>query len=165
MISRSARRGLTVMALCTAAACADSALTGPSLPAHGDRALAQQGSSSTGVVLVLKRSARLRAGLTTSAVIGPRGGKLSIPEAGIRVDFPRGAVNDRLAASLQGSYVGNEFLFDPLGKYARVLEARPGRHNRLGKSLEFSIEHFSGYMVSTGDLGLPFDIDIKITFR
>jgi hypothetical protein len=164
-------------------------------------------SRSADVVGLLKRTEPLTEALTASAVIGPQGGRLQIREAGLRVDFPRGAVSSPtritvtalrgsnvayvfephgitfeepvtisqslrqtaawktpLADHLQGSYF-ERLLVDPTETFAHSLENRPARLKDLKTRLEFSIEHFSGYMVSTGDGHLRAEVMIDITER
>ena len=147
-------------------------------------------------VRILKRTKPLNATVAMSGVIGPRGGHLWIPEAGVEVRFAPGAVvsatritltaiegtdvayefmphglkfsapvvvrqdlkkttagsDAGLAASLQGSYFEGALAANLLGThdvYARIKEGRQGKLNANSRSLEFTIEHFSGYMVST----------------
>jgi hypothetical protein len=71
-----------------------------------------------------------------------------------------------LADSLGGSYF-ERLLVDPTESYARSLEKRPARLKDSKTRLEFSIEHFSGYMVSTGDgvPGVKLEVTIDITGR
>lgn len=190
-------------------ACGDRGLTDPPEPAVAGEPdpVASKPGPADYVVLVLKRSTPLAANLTTSGTIGPRGGSLEIPGAGVRVDFAPGAVaakttirltatkggnvayqfephgltfaapvivrqqlrntaaakNKKLAAILQGSYydadLGSLFV-DAARRYAKIKESRPARLHATGSSLEFTIQHFSGYMVSTG-LG-PIRIDVAV---
>ena len=155
------------------------------------------------VVGLLKRTEPLREKMTASAVIGPRGGRIQIRDAGLRVDFPRGAVaaptritvtalrgdniaylfephgiafkapvtvsqrlqgtaawKTSLADRLQGSYF-ERLLVDPTESFARSLEKRGGKLKESKAWLEFTIEHFSGYMVSTGDR--PVDVKVEIS--
>jgi hypothetical protein len=159
---------------------------------------------------ILKRTVSLPVALSTSGIIGPAGGTLSIPAAGLSVEFPKGAVAARtsitvtanpgtsvayefephgirfavpvlvrqnllktaaandavLAASLQGSYYEGTLsanLTDPAGSFARVKESRKGKLKSARKYLEFTIEHFSGYMVSTGLV--PIDVVVGIEAR
>jgi hypothetical protein len=74
--------------------------------------------------------------------------------------------NAELAADLQGSYF-ERLLVDPSEVFARSLERRPGKLKGSGlmRYLEFSIEHFSGYTVSTGKSGIDIEVDIDITSR
>ena len=72
--------------------------------------------------------------------------------------------NPALAAQLQGSYF-DRLLVDPTEVFARSLERRPGKLKNSSKILEFSIEHFSGYIVSTGKSGVDIEVDIDITSR
>ena len=155
------------------------------------------------VVGLLKRTEPLRETLAASAVIGPRGGRLHIPAAGVRVEFPRGAVaaptritvtalrgdnvayqfephglvfrepvtisqslrstaawKTSLAEDLRGSYF-ERLIVDPSETFARSLEMRSGKLKDSKTRLEFSIEHFSGYMVSVGDV--THDIKVEVT--
>jgi hypothetical protein len=157
------------------------------------------------VVGLLKRTEPLRETLSASGLIGPRGGRIEIKKAGIRVNFPRGAVaaptritvtalrganvaymfephglvfnapvtisqrlqgtaawNTSLADQLQGSYF-EQLLVDPSETFAKSLEQRPGTLKESKGWLEFSIGHFSGYMVSTGEAPLPINIKIEVT--
>jgi hypothetical protein len=72
--------------------------------------------------------------------------------------------NPVLAAQLQGSYF-ERLIVDPSETFARSLEPRQGRLKDSRGALEFTIEHFSGYMVSTGKSGIDVDVDIDITSR
>lgn len=165
-------------------------------------------SSRTGdVVGLLKRTEPLTESFTASAIIGPRGGRLQIREAGLRVHFPSGALTaptritvtalrgsnvayvfephgiefsqpvtisqslrntvawkTALADGLQGSYF-ERLLVDPTESFAQSLENRSAKLKDLKTRLEFSIEHFSGYMVSTGDGPIKVDVMIDITGR
>jgi hypothetical protein len=197
---------LSLTAACAVAACADRLPTAPEPSTLDHSSLAA--TSSADVVRLLKRTDAFASSLTTSGVIGPRGGHLKIEKAGIRVDFPRGAVttptlitvtairganvaysfephgitfeqpvtirqslrntvawkDPALAAALQGAYF-ERMLVDPTETYARALEHRGGKLKDLGKMLEFTIEHFSGYMVSTGKLPVEISVDIEISIR
>jgi hypothetical protein len=74
--------------------------------------------------------------------------------------------NPALAAELQGSYF-ERLLVDPTETWARTFEKRSARLRESAKMLEFTIEHFSGYLLSTGKSNLPVevDIDLDITSR
>jgi hypothetical protein len=75
------------------------------------------------------------------------------------------AWNDRrLAARLEGCYF-ERLLVDPTETFARSLEPRHGKLRNADQSLDFTVEHFSGYMVSTGKSGIDIDVDIDITSR
>jgi hypothetical protein len=190
---------LAISAACAAAACGDQMPTEPTVAS----AAAPTAARADEIVGLLKRTEPLRQSVSTSAVIGPRGGRIEIKDAGIRVDFPRGAVlaptritvtalrgdnvaylfephglafrapvrvrqrlkgtaawKTSLADELQGAYF-EQLLVDPSEKFARSLERRSSRLKDSKAALEFSIEHFSGYMVSTGEL--PIDIKIEVT--
>lgn len=199
---------LRTWALVTAAACAASAC-GDRMPTEMTVASeAPAVSSRTGdVVGLLKRTEPLTESFTASAIIGPRGGRLQIREAGLRVHFPSGALTaptritvtalrgsnvayvfephgiefsqpvtisqslrntvawkTALADGLQGSYF-ERLLVDPTESFAQSLENRSAKLKDLKTRLEFSIEHFSGYMVSTGDGPIKVDVMIDITGR
>jgi hypothetical protein len=72
--------------------------------------------------------------------------------------------NPALAAELQGSYF-ERLLVDPTESFARVRERRGARLHDVGRTLEFNIEHFSGYIVSTGRLPVEIDIEIEIIIQ
>ncbi len=195
---------LAISAAC-AAACGDHGPTEMTVAS----AAASTSARTDEVVGLLKRTEPLSETVSASAVIGPRGGKIQIKGAGIRVDFPRGAVSaptlikvtalrgdnvaymfephglvfsapvtisqslhgtaawkTSLADELQGSYF-ERLLVDPSETFARSLEKRLGKLKDSRSRLEFSIEHFSGYMVSTGDglLGVKVEVSIDITSR
>lgn len=148
-------------------------------------------------VFVLKRLSALLADASTSATIGPDGGVLRIPDAGVEVTFPAGAVaapttitmtakagwdvayefaphgltfavpitvtqstdgtlaekHPRLGRTLQGTYYGTSLdsaFVDPWKLFARSQEARKGTYNGSTRELQFTVEHFSGYLVSSG---------------
>jgi hypothetical protein len=203
MMPRTPRWIFSLAAVCTAVACGDGASTEPVI----DAASASTSLSGGDVVKLLKRDDALPA-ITASAVIGPKGGRLQIADAGVVLDFPRGAVSvptritvtalrgrnvaylfephgtvfnepvtlrqslrnttawkdASFAAQLQGSYF-DRLLVDPTEVYARSLERREGKLKESAKWLEFTIEHFSGYMVSTGKSGVDMEIDVDITAR
>ena len=191
-------------AMCAGIACGDRALTAPQVAGAG-RPTSSATAGGEETVRLLKRTEELPAGLSASAMIGPRGGRIEIGQAGIQVEFPRGAVatptlitvtavgganvayrfephglvfqapvrvrqilhntiawkNQALAAELQGSYF-ERLLVDRSESYARSLERRRGNLKESGKVLEFSIEHFSGYMVSFGRAPVEVEIELPV---
>jgi hypothetical protein len=203
------RSTLILSAILTANACGDGALTSPSSVRGGSAVLAAAGSPRiVDAVRLLKRSKALKKAESVEGIIGPNGGTLSIPNAGVVVTFSKGAVktktrisltasagsdvsyefqphgirfgapvivmqnlqhttaesDDLLAESLQGSYfegslTGN--LIGTKGLYARVAESRKGKLNRTERRLQFSIEHFSGYAISTGLVKVDVDVDVR----
>jgi hypothetical protein len=197
---------LSLAAACAVAACADGFPTEPETARSAGPTVS---AGSTGdIVRILKRTDELSSSLTVSGVIDPRGGHLKIERAGVRVDFPRGAVTTptlititavrgrnvaytfephgitfaqpvtirqslrntvawkdaALAAELQGSYF-ERLLVDQSESFARTREHRGGKLKELSRQLEFTIEHFSGYMVSTGKLPIEIPVDIEIIIR
>src|SRR3954468_1149168 len=89
MMPRTQRWILGLAAVCAAVACGDGASTEPLV---NDVASASTSRSDGDVVKLLKRDDALQA-MTASAVIGPKGGHILIEDAGLRLDFPRGAVS------------------------------------------------------------------------
>lgn len=69
--------------------------------------------------------------------------------------------NPALAAQLAGSYF-ERLLVDRTHTYAKSLEHRAGRFRDGGRVFEFSIEHFSGYILSCGKAGVEVDVDVEI---
>jgi hypothetical protein len=67
--------------------------------------------------------------------------------------------NPELTALLGGSYF-DRLMVDRTATYARSEERRPARARDKGRFLEFSIEHFSGYMVSTGLVSVRVEVDV-----
>jgi hypothetical protein len=201
---------MLLSAILAAIACGDRQLSAPIAPEVGTALFAKAGPpAGAGPVQLLKRTKAIKSGLTTSAVIGPAGGEISIPKAGVTVSFAAGAVSKStritmtaieganvayefephgltfaapvvvrqdlqktnaisdaaLAASLQGSYFEGDLsasLIGPAGNYARVKESRKGKLKGANRYLEFSIEHFSGYLCSTG---VTADISVEIAGR
>jgi hypothetical protein len=204
MMPRTQRWIVSLAAVCFAVACGDGASTEPQIRDAGSASTSRSGGD---VVKLLKRDDALGP-ITASAIIGPKGGRIQIHAAGLRIDFPRNAVraptritvtalrgrnvayhfephglvfrapvtirqslrhtsawkDPALAAQLQGSYF-DRLLVDPTESYSRSLERREGRLKEAAAWLEFTIEHFSGYMVSSGKAGIDIDIDIDITAR
>lgn len=72
--------------------------------------------------------------------------------------------NPKLAAQLQGSYFA-KLLVDPTRTYARRSEQRAAKLRDADRMLEFTIEHFSGYMISTGKAGVEIEIEIEVRSR
>jgi hypothetical protein len=203
------RSFLLLSAILAASACGDRELTTPTPPAVGSTAPSVQAATQSRIVAavrILKRTKALKTAVTTSALIGPAGGRLSIPEAGVEVDFAPGAVDKAtritltategtdvayefqphglkfsalvvvrqdlkkttaesdapLAASLQGSYFEGSLAANLIGThdvYSHIKEGRSARVNAAGQFLEFTIEHFSGYMLSTGLVAVDISID------
>jgi hypothetical protein len=209
MMPRAARSFLLASVILAGAACDDKLVTAPPPTPIVE-------TQSTGAPLrskmvvsaaqVLKRTAPLKSPFTASALIGPAGGTLAIPQAGVQVEFARGAVavptiititaaagkdvayefqphglrfaapvtitqdlvktaaehDAAFAERLQGSYFEGNLaanLVDAAGSYARIMESRQGKLKPKEKHLEFTIEHFSGYMVSTGLVSVEVSIE------
>jgi hypothetical protein len=194
---------LAMAAACAAAACGDRMPTELAVASSSRPTLA----NTEEVVELLKRTEPLQKSLTATGVIGPHGGRIHIKDAGVRVDFPRGAVvvptrisvtalrgdnvayqfephgivfnapvtvrqelhgtaawKTPLADELQGSYF-ERLLVDPTETFSRSKEKRVGKLKESKTALEFSIDHFSGYMVSTGEVSIKVEITIDITAR
>src|SRR4051812_5909998 len=92
-------RLLLATALLVAAACGDRGITTPpptpqpKKPTSGLKSTVPV--TTTEAVRVLRRIKTLPKAFTASEVIGPEGGSLTIPEAGVHVTFARGAVTSR----------------------------------------------------------------------
>ncbi|HEX8433004.1 MAG TPA: hypothetical protein VF625_17085 [Longimicrobium sp.] len=197
-MQRLARLTSSFVALCLAAsACAD-------VDPFANRETAADGGPSLEIfappieVDVLQRTTAITQPLQASAVIGKDGGRLEIPGAGLRVDFPTHAVrgntritvtavpgtavayvfephglvfrqpvqirqtfkgtnaegNHELRKALEGAYfTATDLLsYDVLKAtgVAKIVETRPTEMEVNGSGLRFSVEHFSGYLVSTG---------------
>ena len=69
-----------------------------------------------------------------------------------------------LAAQLQGSYF-DRLRVDASATFAGSIERRPGRLRDAGRLLEFTIEHFSGYMVSTGKTSVEVELEVELHSR
>lgn len=69
-----------------------------------------------------------------------------------------------LAAQLQGSYF-DRLRVDASATFAGSIERRPGRLRDAGRLLEFTIEHFSGYMVSTGKTSVEVELEVELNSR
>lgn len=69
--------------------------------------------------------------------------------------------NPALAPLLQGSYF-EKLMIDPTESFVRSFEQRPGRVRETGRTLEFSIEHFSGYIVSCGKAQVEIDVELSL---
>jgi hypothetical protein len=70
-----------------------------------------------------------------------------------------------LAASLQGSYFEGELAANfvgTTGKYARIKESRKAALKSSKRYLEFSIEHFSGYLTSSGLVSIDVSVEIGV---
>jgi hypothetical protein len=98
------------------AGCSDRAPVAPSAPPPS-QLLGLPILSSSKEVTVMQRAAPLANDISTGAWIGPLGGSLRIPEAGLSVTVPPGAVLSRTyfsATALKGNLVAYEF--GPHGK-------------------------------------------------
>lgn len=105
--------GLIIAAVIALAACSDRAPVAPSAPAaHPSQLLGLPLLSSSQQVTVIQRTTPLADDITSGAWIGPLGGSFGIPEAGLSVLVPPGAVLSRTyfsATALKGSLVAYEF--------------------------------------------------------
>lgn len=198
--------------LLAAAACGDRGITTPPATPQPKKPtsglLSKAPVTTTEAVQVLLRSKPLPQDFSTSNIIGPAGGVLSIPAAGVHVIFARGAVSAptritmtaiagaavayefqphgltfnapvtvvqdlkqtaaehdaSLRDALQGSYFDTDLpntFVDAAHNFARIRESRHGKLKKDARFLEFIIEHFSGYMVSTGLVSVDIEIGIR----
>jgi hypothetical protein len=72
--------------------------------------------------------------------------------------------NPLLAARLEGSYF-DKLIVDATAGYARSDERRPAWLTDNASFLEFSIEHFSGYIVSFGKTSVEVEVNVEIDTR
>ena len=211
MTARTTHSLIILAAVLVSGSCGDRGSTTQPMAAGGAAELSRAApapESSQRIVRILNRTVPLRVGVTASAIIGPAGGHLAIPEAGLTVEFapralskptritisaipgggvayefqPHGVIfaapvyvtqslhntaaehDPALAAVLQGSYFDTELrnaFVDSTHTFARVKERRPAKLHTVRDLLEFTIEHFSGYMVSTGFAGSAVDIQVN----
>jgi len=112
-MARFVRLGTAVLALClTATACSD--FVSRESAADGGPIYAAKGKPVP--VDVLQRSRPLTKVVTASAVIGKSGGRIDLPQTGLRVDFPSNALrgNTRITiTAVPGSDVA--YTFEPHG--------------------------------------------------
>jgi hypothetical protein len=109
--------GLIIAAAIALAACSDRAPVAPSAPASHPSALLGLPVLSSQQVKVITRATPLPNDITSGAWIGPLGGSFGIPDAGLSVVVPPGAVLSRTyfsATALKGNLVAYEF--EPHGK-------------------------------------------------
>lgn len=108
------------------AGCAADSPTAPKFQGDPSAALVTDLASSLVKKNVLERKIALTRDITVSAVIGDKGGTLSIPAAGFTITIPAGAVKARTTftvTAIKGTLVAYEF--GPHGiKFARSLSAR-----------------------------------------
>lgn len=114
-MARSVRLSVVALALCAlATACSDLETTNPRTAAGGGPLL--EIFDPPVDVGVLQRRTPLAEDVSVTASIGKSGGRIEIPEAGLRVDFPSNAVrgNTRITiTALKGSNVA--YTFEPHG--------------------------------------------------
>src|SRR5919107_422844 len=89
MMPRTLRWMLSLAAVCATVACGERVSTEPTI-LHDASATASR--SGGDVVQLLKRDDAIES-TTASAVIGPKGGRLQLSDAGLFMDFPRGAID------------------------------------------------------------------------
>jgi hypothetical protein len=188
---------LAVALSALAAGCAEQQL--PSEPAVASLSTSAGTSvlNDAETVSVLKRNAPIQR-LSASAEIGRMGGTIEIKEAGLRVVFPRNAVqlkgrstvtitvtalegdlvayefqphglvfsqpvsvlqdsrfttanrHSSFLASVKGAYVPELGHLDARNATAPVTEYRPTEIDLVGNRIRFTVDHFSGYIVSSG---------------
>ena len=177
------------------AGCSDAPTTAPDSPAR--TASARGGLLSTltrsiSLSTVLRRSTPLNGDVTARAIIGSEGGVIAIPEAGLRVVVPQGAVTAPVAftatavhgravayefephgmrfakplqvtqdlngtdwiglplLNLRGAYFADSKTLDTDNAVVQVNELLPLSLDLLRLEARFDVQHFSGYVISTG---------------
>lgn len=93
----------------------------------------------------------------------PHGLKFSAPVV-VRQDLKKTTAESDagFAASLQGSYFEGTLADNRIGQhgeYSHIKEGRKAKLHGAGRFLEFTIEHFSGYLLSTGLVSVDISID------
>jgi hypothetical protein len=93
----------------------------------------------------------------------PHGLKFSAPVV-VRQDLKKTTAESDalLAASLQGSYFEGPLAANLIGThdvYAHIKEGRKAKLSAANRFLEFTIEHFSGYVTSTGLIAVDISTD------
>jgi hypothetical protein len=182
----------TVFVAAIAACVSDSPVAPPSAPAAPASANASLlGLGGTTVVTPLHRTVSLSQSLSTSATLGPLGGTLSIPGAGVLVVVPPLALSSTqtiTVTAVAGSNVAYEFaphglkfnvplvvtqslagteagsknpLVNPLSLFAgyfpdstkptSISERLNVNLNLLNQVATFTVWHFSGYILASGD--------------
>src|SRR5688500_11253869 len=149
--------GLGALVMVTTVACnADRAPAAPSTVATAAPQLARTGtvppaatpSTARGVLpqpigegTSILRTEPLAEDITVSEVIGPRGGRLEIPEAGLRVEVPRDAVSEPTTftvTALEGDMVAYEFGPHGLRFSVPLLVIQDTRSTKLDKLSAFA---------------------------
>ena len=93
--------------------CSDAGFTGPTAPTD---AVADRGSSGGGLELrALWWKDRYDRSITVSKVIDESGGTISIPQTGLTVSFPKGAVSSALKITITADKDYVAYKFDPAG--------------------------------------------------
>lgn len=141
-------RGAAAIVTILLAACSGDAIS-PTAPSAAPSPTAGIGSAASSVVVpVLAWSTPLAEDVSTSAVIGPRGGLLWLRETGLVVVVPRGAVAEPMTfrvTAVAGDVVAYEF--EPHGvRFAVPLEATQnlrGTNWWRGSASEMELGYFS----------------------
>jgi hypothetical protein len=101
-----------LFALVAQLGCGDaSSVAAPQLASHASilRVAATPAYVARGAIV--HRRLPLNTDLSATAIIGPRGGSLTIPDAGLTVLFPRGALSSRVSITAY-AYAGNRVVYD-----------------------------------------------------
>ena len=102
VINRFIRSLSLLVAACVIASCSDSVLRSPTAPLNSTTASSDQGSDKTGTLtdagvqleaLWWNRDWKSQAVITVKQTINPSGGVISIPQTGLTMSFPAGAVS------------------------------------------------------------------------
>ena len=172
---RSLRRALALGLSAALAACTSESPTAPAAP-QAQPSLVSAPPSTT-VLKALTREVPLSADLTVQSVIGAEGGTFAIPEAGLKVIVPAGAVSEPTvftATALAGTMVAYEF--GPHGsRFATALKVQQElRGTSWYKATNQLLTPEVGYFAERSDLNeglgvgvvsevLPTDIYVELT--
>src|SRR5438552_6345658 len=104
----------TVIAVVAMSACGER--TGPSEPTLARLETSPAAAKSESQAKIVKRSKALKGDLLATTTVTPGGGTLAIPDAGLLVVFPRGAVSKNLVVTVK-AHSGKDvvYSFDPHG--------------------------------------------------
>ena len=104
----------TVIAVVATSACGER--TGPSEPTLARLETSPAAAKSESQAKIVKRSKALKGDLLATTTVTPGGGTLAIPDAGLLVVFPRGAVSKNLVVTVK-AHSGKDIVysFEPHG--------------------------------------------------
>ena len=121
----------TVIAVFAMSACGER--TGPLEPTLSRLETSPASARGDSHAKILKRSKALKGDLQATATVTPNGGTLAIPDAGLLVVFPRGAVSRNLVVTVE-AHGGKDLVysFEPHGThFSQPIEIESKRPSKL----------------------------------